>query len=78
MKTMERRSIVWSLEITSGCLAPASRAVLAALPIAIVEAKAPQEIAIAAPIAAIHLVSSAARIGKAAIINPFIYFPPKI
>ena len=35
----------------SGCLAPASRAVLAALPMANVDAKAPQEIAIAAAIA---------------------------
>jgi hypothetical protein len=34
--------------------------------------------ATAAAIAAIPLVSSAAMIGKAAIINPFIYFPPKI
>ena len=78
MKTIERRSIVWSLLITSGCLAPASRAVLAALPIAIVEAKAPQEIAIAAPIAAIPLVSNAAIMGNAAIKMLYMYIPPKI
>ena len=62
----------------SGCLAPASRAALAAFPIAIVEAKAPQEIAIAAPRAAIPLVSNAAMTGKAAKRMVFIYLPPKI
>ena len=78
MKTIERRSIVWSLLTISGCLAPASKAVLAALPMANVEANAPQEIAIAAAIAAIPLVSNAAITGKAAIKMLFIYFPPKL
>ena len=66
MKTIERRSIVWSLLTISGCLAPASRAVHAALPIAKVDANAPQEMAIAAAIAAIPLVSNAAMMGNAA------------
>ena len=43
----------------SGCLAPASRAELVALPMAAVDPIAPQEIAIAAEIAAIPFVSSA-------------------
>ena len=58
MKTIAARSIVWILPKTSGCLAPASMAWLAALPIANEHPRAPQLMATPAAIAAIALVPS--------------------